>query len=264
MPRLALLAATLTLAGVTTLAQAPDTTFLEELTWTEVRDAIQAGTTTVIIPTADTEQKGPHMVLGQHRFVVNHAADLIARRLGNALVAPVITYVPEGDLDPPSGHMRYAGTLTLPNEYFIKIVEYSAQSLAMHGFTDIVLIGNSGGNQGGMQEVAELLNDEWATGTSLIHFVEDYYSNNGFRAWLESQGETADSIGRHAGISDTSQLLHVAPEHIRDDRRAPLGGFDGSGVSGDPTRASAERGRRGIELKVDAAVRQLEALMAER
>ncbi len=95
MPRLAWLAATLTLGGVTTFAQTPDTTFLEALTWTEVRDAIQTGTTTVIIPTAGTEQKGPHMVLGEHRFVVNHAADLIARRLGNALVAPVITQVTE-------------------------------------------------------------------------------------------------------------------------------------------------------------------------
>ena len=85
MPRVALLGATLTLAGVTTFAQTPDTTFLEDLSWTEVRDAVQAGTTTVIIPTAGTEQKGPHMVLGEHRFVVNHAAELIARRLGNAL-----------------------------------------------------------------------------------------------------------------------------------------------------------------------------------
>ena len=156
MPRLTILATTLALGGVTTFAQTPDTTFLEEMTWTEVRDAIQTGTTTVIIPTAGTEQKGPHMVLGEHRFVVNHAVDLIARRLGNALVAPVITHVPEGNLDPPSGHMRYPGTITLPNEYFMKVVEYSARSLAVHGFTDIVLIGDSGGNQRGMQQVAAL------------------------------------------------------------------------------------------------------------
>ena len=188
MPRLALLAATLTLAGATTFAQIPDTTFLEELTWTEVRDAIQAETTTVIIPTAGMEQKGPHMVLGEHRFVVNHVADLIARRLGNALVAPVITHVPEGNLDPPSGHMRYPGPITLPNEYFMKVVEYSARSLAVHGFTDIVLIGDSGGNQRGLQQVAELLATEWATGSTRVHFVGDYYSNNGFREWLESQG----------------------------------------------------------------------------
>ena len=264
MTRLVLLAATLVLPGITTFAQTPDTTFLEELTWTEVRDAIQDGTTTVIIPTAGTEQKGPHMVLGEHRFVVNHAADLIARRLGKTLVAPVITHVPEGNLNPPSGHMRYAGTITLPNDLFMKVVEYTARSLAVHGFTDIVLLGDSGGNQNGMQQVSELLNAEWMSGPVRVHFVGDYYSNHGFREWLESQGETSETIGGHAGISDTSQLLHVAPEHIRNDRLAPLGGFDGSGVSGDPTRASAERGRQGIDLKVNAAVRQIEALMEER
>ena len=252
------------LAAFPAWAQVPSTVFLEELTWTEVRDAIQAGTTTVIVSTAGTEQNGPHMVLGKHKFIVEHAAELIARRLGNAMVAPVVTYVPEGDLDPPTGHMRYAGSITLPHEFFVKLLEYAARSLAVHGFTDIVLIGDSGGNQRGMEEVATMLNTEWSSETARVHFVGDYYSNSGFREWLESEGETADTIGGHAGISDTSQLLYVAPEHIRLDKRAPRGGFEGSGVSGDPTRASVERGRRGVEMKVDAAVRQIEGLISSR
>ena len=66
----------LLLVGVgAALAQEPGTVFLEELTWTEVRDAIQDGATTIIVPTAGTEQNGPHMVLGKHKFIVNHAAD---------------------------------------------------------------------------------------------------------------------------------------------------------------------------------------------
>jgi len=157
-------------------AQFPRTVFLEELTWTEVRDAIQDGATTAIIPTAGTEQNGPHMVLGKHRFIIEHAVDLIARRLGNTIVAPVVTYVPEGDVDPPSGHMRYAGTITLPNEFFVKLVEYAARSLAAHGFTDIVLIGDSGGNQRGMEEVATTLNAEWS-GTSSELGTEDRRRN---------------------------------------------------------------------------------------
>ena len=81
------------LTGVV-LAQAPDTVFLEELTWTEVRDALADGTTTVIIPTGGTEQNGPHMVLGKHNYLVKHKAGEVARRLGNTLVAPVMAYVP--------------------------------------------------------------------------------------------------------------------------------------------------------------------------
>jgi creatinine amidohydrolase len=186
------------------LAQDANTVFLEELTSMEVRGAIQNGTTTIILPTAGTEQNGPHMVLGKHKYIVNHASEQIARRLGNAFVAPVVTYVPEGDVDPPSGHMRYAGTITLPNEFFMKLVEYAARSFKVHGFTDIVFLADSGGNLDGMRAVAEQLNREWASETIRVHFADDYYSNNGFNEWLVAQGETAESIGQHAGLDTTS------------------------------------------------------------
>ena len=248
-------------------AQAQDlpSVFLEELTWTEVRDAIDSGTTTIIIPTAGTEQNGPHMVLGKHKFIINHASAMIARELGNTLVAPVVTYVPEGDVNNPTrGHMSKAGTITLPEEYFVKLLEYAARSLAVHGFTEIVLIGDSGGNQSGMEQVAAMLNEEWKGDPARVFFVGDYYSNNGFHEWLMEQGETAETIGGHAGISDTSQLLAVDPRHIRTDKLAPGGGYPDSGVSGDPTRASVERGVKGIRMKVDAALAQIHQLRSSR
>jgi len=245
-------------------AEAPDTVFLEELTWTEVRDHLAAGKTTVIVASAGNEQNGPHMVLGKHEYIVRHAAERIARELGNALVAPIVTYVPEGAVDPPSGHMRYPGTITLPNVYFMKICEYAARSLKAHGFTDIVFLGDSGGNQEGMKEVALALNAEWRGGKTRVHFVPEYYSENGFREWLQSRGETEESIGNHAGISDTSQLLAVAPQHIRKDKLAKAGGFEGSGVSGDPTKATVEYGKKGVELKVETAVARIRKLVSER
>jgi len=243
------------------LAQDLPSVFIEELTWTEIAGAIESGSTTVIIPTAGTEQNGPHMVMGKHKFIVNHASSLIAQELGNALVAPVVTYVPEGSIDPPSGHMRMAGSISLPNEYFKKLVEYGARSLRVHGFTDIVLIGDSGGNQRGMQEVANGLNQEWRGSGVRVHFVGDYYSANGFREWAMEQGHAAEEIGGHAGILDTSLLLSINPEHIRQDKLAPQGGYEGSGVSGDPTKASVEYGKVGMEMRVAAAVRQIRTLM---
>ena len=254
----------LVLSSVSAALAQPDTVFLDELTWTEVRDALEQGTTTVILPTAGTEQNGPHMVLGKHKFIISAAAERIAQELGNALVAPVVTYVPEGEFDPPSGHLRYPGAISLPNDYFMKLCEYAARSFAIHGFTDIVFIGDSGGNQRGMEAVAEKLNAEWENGASRVHFVGEYYSGNGFRDWLKTQGETDETIGRHAGISDTSQLLAVAPQHIRKDKLAKGGGFEGSGVSGDPTRASAAYGEKGVQLKVDTAVREIRKRIAAR
>jgi creatinine amidohydrolase/Fe(II)-dependent formamide hydrolase-like protein len=97
-----------------------------------------------------------------------------------------------------------------------------------------------------------------------VHFVGDYYSDNGVNDWLISQGETQETIGSHAGIRDTSQLMFVAPQHIRDDKRAPGGGFEGSGVSGDPSRASAAYGETAIEMKIEAALRQINELIGAR
>lgn len=248
-------------ASAPVVAQDLPSVFLEELTWTEAASAIENGTTTIIIPTAGTEQNGPHMILGKHKFIVNHASAMIAEELGNALVAPVITYVPEGAISPASGHMRMAGTISLPNEYFKKLVEYGARSLRVHGFTNIVLIGDSGGNQRGMQEVANALNQEWRGSGTRVHFVGDYYAANGFREWLMEQGHTREEVGSHAGMTDTSLLMSINPEHIRMDARAPGGGYEGSGVSGDPTKASVEYGEKGMELRVAAAVAQIRELI---
>ncbi len=246
-------------------AEIPNTVFLEELTWTEVRVAIKAGKTTIIFPTGGTEQNGPHMVLGKHNFIVKHAAEQIARRLGNALVAPVLAYVPEGNIDPPTGHMQYPGTITLPEEFFMKVTEYAARSFRVNGFKDIVLIGDSGPNQKGLQSVASLLNKEWANTDVRVHFVPDYYNESNFRAWLYSRGEKPEDIGTHAGISDTSQLMALNPAWIRKDKLAP--GEDRkqlAGVSGNPARASVTYGKKGLEFKIEAAVAQIHKLIAAR
>ncbi len=242
-------------------AQTPNTVFLDELTWMEVADKIDAGTTTIIVATAGTEQNGPHMVLGKHKFIVTETAERIARALGSALVAPIVTYVPEGSVEQTEGNRQRAGTITLPNEHYMKLLEYTARSLAAGGFTDVVFIGDSGGNQRGMETVAAMLNEEWSDRESRVHFVGDYYSANGFREWLVEQGHTPEDVGSHAGMVDTSQLLYVNADHIRTEDLAPFGGFDGAGVRGDPTQASVAYGRVGIQMKVDGALRQITELV---
>jgi creatinine amidohydrolase/Fe(II)-dependent formamide hydrolase-like protein len=245
-------------------AQPPDSVFVEELTWVEVRDAIKAGKTTIIFPTGGTEQNGPHMVLGKHNFIVKHSAEQIARRLGNALVAPVLAYVPEGNLNPPTGHMLFPGSITLPEEYFMKVTEYAARSFRVNGFKDIVLIGDSGPNQKGLRAVAALLNKEWSGSGVHVHYIPDYYFGQGFAAWLKGQGETPENIGTHAGIEDTSELMAIDPNFIRKDKLAPGGNFRVTGVTGNPARASVAYGKQGLEMKIAAAVAQIQKLIAAR
>ena len=79
---------------------APDTVWLEEMTWMDVRDALKAGKTTVIIPTGGIEPNGPWLALGKHNYVLRTNCDVIARKLGNALCAPIIELVPEGAIEP--------------------------------------------------------------------------------------------------------------------------------------------------------------------
>ena len=245
-------------------AEAIDTVFVEELTWVEVRDAIKAGKTTIIFPTGGTEQNGPHMVLGKHNFIVKHTAEHIARRLGNALVAPVLAYVPEGDIQPPIGHMLFPGTISVPDSVFMKVTEYAARSFRAHGFKDIVLIGDSGPNQKGLQAVASMLNKEWAGSTVRAHYVSQYYHTQAFTQWLRSQGETPENIGTHAGIEDTSELLAIDPSLIRKDKLAAGGDFKLTGVTGNPVRATAAYGKQGLEFKINAAVVQIKKLIQSR
>ncbi len=239
----------------------PDSVFLEDLTWIEARDAIAAGKTTVIIPTGGTEQNGPHMALGKHNFLVKYKAGEIARQLGNALVAPVMAYVPEGAVNPPTGHMRFAGTITLPEDVFAKVLEFAARSLKQHGFIDIALVGDSGGNQAAQKVVAEALNKEWAATPARVHHITAYYPGRG-DDWVIAQGLSAEDVGTHAGTHDTSSLMFVNPSLLRFDRMGPGKNGDGQGHIGNPAKATALFGRQILLMQVEDAARQIRDLAA--
>jgi creatinine amidohydrolase/Fe(II)-dependent formamide hydrolase-like protein len=237
----------------------PDSVFLEDLTWIEARDAIAGGKTTIIIPTGGTEQNGPHLVLGKHNYLVRYKAGEIAKRLGNALVAPVMAYVPEGEVNPPTGHMRFAGTITTPQDVFVKVLEYAARSLRQHGFLDVVLIGDSGGNQGGQKIVAEALNKEWSSTRVRVHHITAYYPGRG-DDWVVSQGISAEDVGSHAGTHDTSSLMYLNHSMLRFDKMTVGRSGDGQGHTGNPARATALFGKRILEMQVDDAVKQVQEL----
>ena len=255
---------TLVLMASPAFAQAPSlpqpgSVFLEELTWIEARDAIAAGKTTVIIPTGGTEQNGPHMVLGKHNFLVKHKAGEIAKNLGNALVAPVVAYVPEGDINPPTGHMRYAGTITTPQDVFVKVLEYAARSFKQHGFVDVVLVGDSGGNQEGQKIVAATLNTEWAATPARVHHITAYYPGRG-DDWVVSQGVSAADVGSHAGTHDTASLMYINPSMLRFDKLGPGKQGDGQGHVGNPAKATALFGKRILEMQIEDATAQIREL----
>jgi creatinine amidohydrolase/Fe(II)-dependent formamide hydrolase-like protein len=247
-------------------AEAPPSVFLEDLTWTEVRAATQAGRTTIIVPVGGTEQNGPHMALGKHNVRARFFAGKIAEALGNALVAPVMAYVPEGSTNPPTAHMRFPGTVTVPEDAFEKMLESTARGFRLHGFKDVVFLGEHGGYRKSLARVAERLDREWSGTSVRVHAISAYYDaeTSGFAALLKQKGFTEAQIGTHAGLGDTSLSLAVDPSLVRTDRLGAATKGAADGVQGDPRRASAELGRLGADLVVERTVEAIRKATARR
>ena len=266
--RLMVLCTLLMFAGAPcVVAQASRSVFLEELTWTELKDQIQAGKTTIILPIGGTEQNGPAMALGKHNVRVRVLAEQIAKRLGNAVVAPVIAYAPEGGVNPPTAHMRLPGTITVPDDAFEKTLEYAARSFKLHGFRDVVLLGDHGGYQKDLKAVAKRLNREWQRSPVRVHAVEEYYraAANSYPQALKRRDYKDSEIGTHAGLADTSLTLAVDPSLVRASRLSSGADLDAAhGVYGDPRRASAELGEIGINLIVTKSVEAIKSAILSR
>jgi creatinine amidohydrolase len=244
-------------AALATSAHAQASVFLEELTSPELQAQIRAGKTTVLIPIGGTEQNGPHMVLGKHNVRVKALAERIALALGNAIVAPVIAYVPEGSVNPPAAHMRFAGTISIPSATFEQLLEGAAQSLRAHGFRDIVFIGDHGGYQRSEEAAAARLDHEWAKTPARAHALTDYYrvTETEYPAALAARGHSKAEIGTHAGLADTSLSLAIDPKLVRSRELAGGRNLDAAhGVYGDPRRATAELGQLGVDAIVRRSV----------
>jgi creatinine amidohydrolase len=241
--------------------------FLEDLTWTELRDEIGAGKTTIIIPIGGTEQSGPALALGKHNRRVRLLCERIAVSLGNALVAPVIAYVPEGSFSPPTGHLRFPGTIGVPEAAFETILEYAARSFKLHGFKDIVFLGDHGGYQANEKNVANKLNREWASSNVRAHAITQYYdaAQIDFAQILKGQGFIPSEIGTHAGLNDTSLMLALDPSLVREDRLADGTKFGSAdGVYGDPSKASAKLGMLGVDAIVAQTVAAIRSTVSRR
>ena len=244
---------------------------LEDLTWTELQAGIAAGSTTVLVPVGGTEQNGPHMALGKHNARVRVLAARVAERLGNAVVAPVLAYVPEGAVEPATQHMRWPGTISIPAAAFEATLEGAARSLQRHGLCQVVLLGDHGGYRASLDRVAAKLNREWAATACRVHALPEYYraSSADFASALRAQGYPAVEIGTHAGLADTALTLATAPALVRSEAlgrkaagQASTQASTPDGVAGDPRRATADLGRPGSDHIVEASVAAIRLAVA--
>ena len=238
-----------------------DSVFLEELTWMEVRDAMRAGKTTVIVATGGIEQNGPYLALGKHNYVLRATTEAIARKLGDALVAPIVPFVPEGDIEPPTGHMKYPGTISLEEDTYRRLLTDIVRSFKTHGFRNIVLLGDSGGNQKGMQQVAEELSKRWSGSGTRVLFVPEYYNYPAVKKWLETQGIRQTDEGIHDDFAISSTMMTVDPNTVRMKQRQAKGKLTINGVSLAPPK-SIEMGKKVVGYRADATVAAIRNALA--
>ena len=246
----------------TAWADERDRQYLENLTWPEVKERMQHGTDTIIIPTGGTEQNGPHIAIGKHNWIVRYTSGEIAKQLGNALAAPVIAYVPEGPINPPSGHMLFPGTISARDQSFAMILEDAARSFKQHGFTHICFIGDHGGNQDAQARVAKALSSEWKSEGVTVLQVSDYYENKQAAAWVAAHKPELAKPDAHAGFMDTSESMAVDKNTVRADllKTYDKKDYAATGAMGDPSGANSSDGKILLALKIKAAVEQIKAL----
>lgn len=236
---------------------AVDTVFIEDMTWMEVRDAMRGGKDTVIVATGGVEQNGPYLVTGKHNVVLRGTTRAIARKLGNALVAPLVPFVPEGEIDPPTEHMRYPGTISVTAATYEALLGDICASLRTHGFKHIVLIGDSGGNQEGMKAVVARLNENSRGGR--LHYIEEYYNFPAVGKWLEDQGIHQVPEGLHDDFGMTAVMMSVDPQSVRTAQRIAAGNFHINGIDLAPAEKTIQWGKRIINYRAEAAAKAIRA-----
>lgn len=241
-----------------------DTVFIADMTWMEVRDAMKAGKDTVIVATGGIEQNGPYLAANKHHVILRATTEAIARKLGNALVAPIVDFVPEGDIDPPSKHMRYPSAVSISEDTFARLLTDICACYRSHGFRHIVLIGDSDGNQGGMKKVAGELNTKWSDGKSRVYFIPEYYNYPQVKAWLETNGIKQTNEGIHDDFAITAQMMTVDPSSVRMKQRIEVGKFRINGVELAPVEKTIDWGRRIADYRADVTVTALREAMRKK
>ena len=157
--------------SASTPAAAQQQVDMELMTYAEIAEAMRAGKTTALVYNGGTEQRGPHAVLGGHSLIARRASVEIARELGNALVAPVLPFSIAGNhLNP-----KWPGSVNLPGPIFAAVNEAVVNSMVVNGFKTIVLMGDHGGGQWQLQEVAKQLDQKYAPNGTRVYFCRDVY-----------------------------------------------------------------------------------------
>src|SRR5579862_566405 len=231
----------------------------EMMTWPEVKKAIhEQGKTTALIYNGGTEQRGPQNVNGGHTLMGHATVIAIAEKLGNAIAAPVMPFSVN------NANANLPGTIGLTGPLFEAINEQVAEQTIKNGFKNVVLMGDHGGGQRELGDLARKLAEKYASAGVRVVYCDDVYKKAGddFENWLAANGYPTDA---HGGISDTSEMIYLGatqgwvrkeqlPNSLGDPVQKPGEKPDpnlkriNNGIIGDARRSTAELGKRQFDM----------------
>ncbi len=245
---------------------AVDSVWLEELTWMEIRDAVEGGMTTALILTGGVESNGPHLASGKHNYSNKLMGESVARKMGNTLVAPLVTLEPGnpgsevsvGRTGPMISQATYAALLTDMGD-----------SLRSMGFTEVYFLGDSGGNRTGMQTAADNLTAKYSGNPTQFHHIPEFYNHTQVREYIQETlgipeemeyNASSGSDGIHEELSITSIMSVIDPEAIRFDQRVKAGRASINGINLEPLSKTQELGRKLIEFRTKLTLEAIDAI----
>ncbi|MFN8058969.1 MAG: creatininase family protein [Vicinamibacterales bacterium] len=236
-----------------------DSVWIEELTMLEVRDLIKAGKTTALVLTGGIEENGPYLTTGKHNNVLKATGEAIARGLGNALVAPIVTLEPG---NPARPHLS-PGTIFLSVPTYKAVLTDMATSLRSQGFSDIVMLGDSGGNLAPMKDVATALNTAWAGEGARVHFIPEYYNYADVEKFEQEVLGVHETLeGLHDDYYISAIIMTVDLDGVRMKERMKANAFVINGVPLAPVEKTVEHGRRMVAFRTDVTVAAIKKSMA--
>lgn len=238
-----------------------DTVFMDDMTWLEIKNAMKAGKTTVILPAGGLEATGPFITLNKHQNMLRGSTDMIARKLGNALIAPVIRYVPPDD----GQRGPYLGDFNITLTAYKSILTDICTTLRTDGFKEIILIGDHQGAQRGLKEVAEELGQKWGAGPSRIHYIAEYYDRKAVNDYARTKLGVAERRGGGFGDNyyNTSILMAVNPESARLQERTEADQLTVNGINLKPIEKTIANGKLILEMQTDQAIRAIQKAISE-
>ena len=242
--------------------------WLEELTWMEIRDAINDGKTTVLVLTGGVESNGPHLASGKHNYSNKLMGESVARALGQTLIAPLVTLEP-GD---PSAPVTVGETgPKVSEETYVAWLTDIGDSLRGMGFTEVYFLGDSGGNRSGMDAAVDALTAKYQGNPTSFHHVTDFYNHDRVRAYLQETLGIPEQIdytasrgsdGIHEELSIAAIMSVIDPTSIRYAQRIAAGRATINGISLEPLSETQALGRKVIEFRTDITVEAIEAIRA--